>query len=89
MSPQYIERQNRPGQGTLGPDGPPARAFTTGLKPGALTRTPVATMVAVMHCGRLVYQGSTRDLIRFDPAGQDLEGAFLALTGTETVSCPL
>ena len=42
VSPQYTERQNRPGQGTLRPDGPPTRSFTTGLKPGALTRTPVA-----------------------------------------------
>ena len=39
---RYIERQNRPGQGTLGPGGPPARAFTPGLKAGALARNPVA-----------------------------------------------
>ncbi|MCP2244518.1 putative transposase [Lentzea aerocolonigenes] len=33
---QYIKQQDRPVQGTLSRDRPPARAFTTGPKPGAL-----------------------------------------------------
>jgi hypothetical protein len=33
---QYTEQQNRPGQGTPGPGGPPTSAFTTGPKAGAL-----------------------------------------------------
>lgn len=44
------------------------------------------TVVGVMHRGRLVYQGPTADLIRFDPSGHDLEGAFLALTGAHSTS---
>jgi hypothetical protein len=39
---QYIEQQERPVQGTLGPDGPPAWTFTTALKGGAQTHISVA-----------------------------------------------
>jgi putative transposase len=44
---QYIEQQNRPGESTLGPGGPPARAFTPALKGGALARILVATSPSV------------------------------------------
>ncbi|MEO3783325.1 IS200/IS605 family transposase [Actinocorallia sp. B10E7] len=43
---QYIEQQHRPGESTLGSGGPPTRAFTPGLKAGALARTSVADAAA-------------------------------------------
>ncbi|HEY0933418.1 MAG TPA: hypothetical protein VGD91_06685 [Trebonia sp.] len=42
MLRQYIEQQNRPAEGTLGPGGPPASAFTTGLSTSAPADKQVA-----------------------------------------------
>ena len=52
---QYIEQQNRPVQGTARPaGGPPARAFTTALKGGALARIPVAPAVRPLGSARVL-----------------------------------
>jgi putative transposase len=46
----YIEQQDRAIKDTPGRDRPPARAFTTGVKPGALARTSVVVSRARRPC---------------------------------------
>ncbi|WP_305091409.1 transposase [Prescottella sp. R16] len=55
---QHIEQQERPVQGTLGPRGPTACAFTSAVNGGALAHIPVAGGCEVPKRGRRVVDSS-------------------------------